>query len=198
MANNDGDILEVAVVHDNSTSGEQSNVFQLQLATTAPLSDASVLDDIAEWVDIIYMAIRSFINLRNAIREVVVRNKTQGTIVGSTLPITYAGGTGADPAAPQGAALFVYFKTNIPNVILRKFFPSPSTAALAPGGGPNGTALANLAAVADDLLQQQVINGHGYQYGYLSPKTLTFVIPNIGVVPIVCAYQRRRKPGVGA
>lgn len=192
------DVLDVTVIHDNSVSGEQVNKFQFRYGGPDGTADATVLDDVAEIIQVLYTFVITLISIRNVLREVKVQKANKGPLIGSTMPPTYAGGTAPDPAAPQGTAAFCYFKTNVPRVILKKYLPSPNTGQLAAGGGLSTAAKANLVQFADELLDVFEFGSRAYQFGYLSPKTLEFEVPDIAVASGILAYQRRRKVGVGA
>jgi hypothetical protein len=195
---NDGDVLEVTVAHDNGTSGEQLNRLQFILGTPAPVDEADVLDDISEMVQALYNLVKSIISLRNILREVKVFNVTQDRLMGATDAGTYEGGTAADPALPRGNALYLHFVTNVPRVILSKYLPSPSQSQVGAGGLLTPAVTEDLVAYGTVLLNEQFFGTRGYKYGYLSPKVMEFVLPEVLVVRDVMAYQRRRKSGSGS
>ena len=198
MTAQDGDIIEVAVIHDNTESGEQINNYQYQVVSGGPVADADLLDDIAFFVEVSYNIIKALIDVRNVLREVVVRNKTRLTLVGSTDANTYNGGSSVGNALPQGCAAMVYFKTGIPRVVLSKFVPSFGDNAKKLDGRLTTGAQGLMLAYATDLAGPHISSGRVYAYGYLSPKSLAFEEPTVVVVPNVFAYQRRRKPGRGS
>jgi len=198
MTVQDGDVLEVAFNHDNTLSGDQSNIYQFKVQTLGPVSDEDILDDLEGLFENLYNIIKTMINIRNVFRDITVRNVTQDKLVGSTIAGAYTGGTAPDPAVPQGVAPLIYFKTDVPRVILRKFLPSPSESNMAAGGSIGATYTALMNNFAQYLLGSMIGLHGSYDYGYLSEKTLAFEYPNIYVVRGTPAYQRRRKPGVGS
>lgn len=193
-----GDILEVTVIHDNNVSGEQVNRYQFELDSAGPVDDADILDDIAEVIQTLYVLIYTIISVRNVFREVKVFNVTQWLLVGSTDANAYTGGGSADPSEPTGVASHVYFTTNVPKVILSKYIPNPASADLTAAGELNTAGHTALATFGAALLVQISGGANLYRYGYLSPKTLTFVVPSIMVASTTLAYQRRRKKGRGS
>lgn len=194
----DDDVIEVAIIHDNTTSGEQVNNYQFQLTSGGPVDDADLLDDVALILQVLYLIIAAYTDIRNVLREVVVRNKTQGLLVGSTDAGTYLGGTNISDATPQGVAPYVYFKTNVPRVVLSKYLPSVGEGSVSADGRLTTAFQAVLLSYAVTLAATHAVGGHTYEYGYDSPKALGFVLPSVLVVANVYAYQRRRKEGRGS
>lgn len=198
MAAQTGDVIVATVIHDNANSGEQMNRYQFQVSGGAPLSDGDLLDDISDIIEGLYILIEGFISIRNVLREVGVFNMTQDQLVGVTDAGAYVGGAATGDDVPQGACPFVYFKTNIPKVILSKYLPTGIVVQLTQSALLDTGALTAIALYADDLLDAFSEANGLYDYGYLSPKTANFVIPQLAVVRAVLAYQRRRKPGRGS
>ena len=193
-----GEVIEAAVIHDNTTSGEQINVMQFQLDGPGPLADATVLDDISFIIEALYGAYQAFINVRNVFREITVRNKTTLALIGSVDAGVYVGGTDANPAEPQGVAPYVFFKTAVPRVVPKKFLPSISQVRVDGDGLPHASLQIAVGIFGSGLLAPWVFGASTYQYGHLSAKTLGFEIPTIAVTPDAFGYQRRRKPGSGS
>lgn len=192
------DILELTVAHDNGTSGEQLNRLQFRFDAPAPATEADVLDDISELIESLYNLVKTIISVRNVFREIKAFNVTQDSLMGSTHAGTYGGGTAADPAMPRGNTTFIHFVTSVPRVILSKYLPSPAQAQVGNGGLLTVATTTAVAAYGTVLMNEQFFGVRGYLYGYLSPKTLGFVLPDVMVVRDVMAYQRRRKPGSGS
>jgi len=198
MTINVNDVLRVAVIHDNDPAGEVVNQYQFRFDGPATITDTAGLGDVAYIIEQLYNIVVNMINIRNVLREVGVFNVTQNRLVGVTDANTYVGGTGIGTQMPPGTAALATFKTNVPKVILRKFLPPFASAQLASSGALSGTAQTAVEAFAAALLPQQISGSNRYQYGYLSSKTLSFEVPSIAIVGATIAYQRRRKPGVGA
>lgn len=198
MTTQDGDVVEVTFIHDNDTSGEQINRYQFRKKSGGPLDDAGLLEDISQIMEALYVALQAAISIRNVFREIGVFNVTQSLIIGTTDAGAYVGGLGNDPALPQGVAGFVYFKTNVPRVILSKYLPSAHEVRLTADGKWTSVQLAFYVAFVAALLADWDMAGQVYEYGYLSPKTLAWVVPDLGVIPPVPGYMRRRKPGRGS
>jgi len=194
----DGDVVEVTVIHDNTESGEQLSRYQFGVGAPFPIDDADLLTDLGDLLFALYNAIKAFISIKNEFRELKVFNVTQDRLVGSGPMSAYTGGNGADPSAPQGVALYCWFPTSVPRVILSKYLPSPPTSIIAGTGRPTVATVTALSAFAANLMTPYTGTHGVYTYGYLSPKALTFVQPDVANVSGVFAYQRRRKPGRGA
>ena len=192
------DILEVAVTFANDVSGDQMNRFQLRKEDVGSASEADVLDDIADILETIYTIIVSMISLRNVLQDVRVYNVTQDVLVGNTDAGTFIGGTGANPPSAQGVAFQTYFPTDVPRVVLSKYWPSVVQASITGEGLVSAARIANLTTICNLMVADFVEANGTYRYGYLSPKTLSFVVPEEFVVPAIPAYQRRRKPGRGS
>lgn len=198
MAAQDDDIIGMTVINENTDTGDQINRFQFKLVSGGPVDNADLLDDIANMVTQIYTIIQSMINVRNILKAVDVINITQALIVGSTDGGSYVGGTSPDPALPQGVSAYTYYKTDVPRVILSKYWPSPSENDTAANGRLTTLAADDLDDVNIKLMDDIVSLTGTYRYGFLSPKTLGFVIPTLAVATNVLAYQRRRKLGRGS
>lgn len=193
-----GDVLECSVIHENSVSGVQINRWQFRLEGVGTLSVAEVLDDVAELIETIYNVVKTIIAIRNLLREVRVYNLTQDVLLGSTDGGTYVGGSSSGNDLPQGVATFIHFTTDVPRVILSKYFPSPTAGDSGADGSLVPLELADLVAVGVVLLADLVMTNGTYRYGYFSPKTVSFVLPQVAVASGIFAYQRRRKKGRGA
>lgn len=198
MDTQDNDVLEFAVIHDNSVSGEQMNRYQYQISTPSPVDDAGILVDLAVLVEALYAIVQGMIAWHNSLREVRVINRTQERIIGSCMAGTYVGGTLTGDDAPQGVSAYVHLTTNVPKVILSKYLPSATVTAINADGGLWSAGMTMLAAFAGALLAPHVSGAKTYTYGYFSPKTSTFVLPQVAVAHGVFGYQRRRKKGRGA
>lgn len=198
MANLQFDVIEFAVIHVNDGVDQQVNVFQFQKTDAIPTTDADLLVDVAQVVQAIYTLLATLITIRNVLSDVVVRNVTQGLLVGSTDGGSYNGGTAGGDQWPNGATAMTFFKTNVPRVILKKFWPAGIVLGLSPGGNPEASWLAGMASVAGLMLVPFVEANTTLQYGYLSPKTLGWEVPLTGHVPLIMSYQRRRKAGTGS
>lgn len=194
----DNDVLAMTVIHDNDEAGEQINRYQFKKTAGGPVDDAELLDTIAVIVQTLYTLVLAAIHVRNVLREVGVFNVTQNRIVGTTDGGTYIGGSGIDPGLPQGVAGYVYFKTNVPKVILSKYLPSSTTNKVTGTGIWIAAQTVLYTSFATSLMLPFVFGAHEYVYGYLSPKTLAFEVPDLAVVPRAPAYMRKRKPGRGS
>lgn len=196
-AQND-DVMEASVQHVNTESGDQVNKFQFQMISGAPASVGEVLDDIAAILEACYLLYEVWISIRNVFKEMKLYNITQDLLYGSSDLGTYVGGTSVNPPMPQGVTPYVYFKTDVPRVILTKYLPSPNAASVTADGRVIGTQQTAITAFAAELVSTHLYGDREYVFGYYSPKVLSFVKPNLYIVPAIYGYQRRRKTGRGS
>ena len=82
--------------------------------------------------------------------------------------------------------------------MLRKFGLTFTEAQNETDGTLGAALLTAYAAMAALMLVPQVVTNGTYQYGYLSPVTLGFVIPTAATITTIPGYQRRRKQGRGS
>lgn len=195
---NQNDVLQVTVEHENTRSGDQVNRYQLRYNSSAGRTAGEVLDDISGYVEALYTIVQAIISVANVLREVGVFNLTQTALMGSTDAGLYVGGADSGNEVPQGAAPYIHFKTSTPRVILSKYLPSGTIIDMDPDGTLSSGAMVALLLFGDYLIEPQDIGGHEYEYGYLSPKTLSFVVPTLAAANHILAYQRRRKEGRGS
>jgi len=83
-------------------------------------------------------------------------------------------------------------------VILSKYLPSSQNNRMVNDGTWTSPQITAYTAYAALLMEPWSLGDHQYEYGYLSPKTMAFEVPDLAVVPTVPAYMRKRKPGRGA
>lgn len=198
VSTTNNDILEVVVAHNNGVTGEQVNRFMFKATNVTTYDDADILDDVGDFIETLYNLVKTFISVRNVLRDVFVRNVTQDYNLGYVDPPTYSGGTAADPQAPEGVAPYIYFQTAVPNVTLSKYLPCSNTGNIFNDGGPSAgfqTALGNFGA---SLLAGHTGTKCNLQFGHKLPIAGTWVVPDTVVVPGFFAYQRRRKRNRGS
>jgi hypothetical protein len=198
MAVSANDVIEATVIHENDTGGEQINRYQFKYAGPGPVDEADLLDDLAEILETMYGFLVNIITVRNVLKEVKFFDVSTATLLGSSGLGAYVGGTAASPQTAHGVSPFIYFPTTVPNVVLSKYFPNASEDRTDGDGRWTAATTVQLAAVGNWLLNDRTVNGRTYHYGYLSPKTATFVRPSSFTVRSIPAYQRRRKPNRGS
>lgn len=196
VANND--IIRVDVLGDLDTTNQIVNSYQFQVSSTFTLTNADVLTDLATLLRAMYDAVKALTTVLTVWRRIRVQNITSGLLVGEQdFATPVAGGSSGEQGAFQSAGL-VSFKTAVPRVVMRKYLPV-SEAATGPDGKLTAAAVALLATMGTTLLNPLVgASTASYRFGYLSPKTQTFEVPNSRLVSQVIATQRRRRPGVGS
>jgi len=192
------DILRADAVMEFGGTEDVINAYQFRYVGSGATDDATALDDLADFLDAVYTWIVATINVVVAFKHIRGANITQDTLLGiSTWPALTAG-TSAGVPTPPGVAPLVEFPTNIPRVTLRKF-GAPTSQAFVTAAGVYSTSLTGAyASFVVALLAGYTTGIRSYEYGYLSPKTGTWLVPTVGLVTNVPAYQRRRRQGRGA
>lgn len=198
MTLQEGEVIEAAARLEFDATEDVVNVYQMQLTSGGPVADADVLNDVVEYLEIAYTLILTLLSVLTTFRDIRVSNVTQQTVLGIVPWDTLSAGDATADALAPGVAGLVSFGTTIPRVSPRKylgvFTEAHINASGLLGGGWN-TQAANYAA---QMLGEVVVDGHGYTYGYLSPKTDNFEAAVTALFTNVPAYQRRRKQGRGS
>lgn len=193
-----GNVLRVDVIGDFDGTEDLVNAYQFRVESVTDPSDAAVLNDFAVFMRAQYALMAGLWAPSVVWRRVRVANISTDTLIGEqTFSTPLPGTAGGDQGAIQASAL-VSWKSNIPRVVMRKYFPISE---------PNVGSTSRLVASAVTALQNfgttllSVVTGFSnntYRFGYLSPKTTSFVVPSSRVVSDIVATQRRRRPGVGS
>lgn len=192
------DIMEASARLEFDGVEDVVGVFQFRHDGVAPISDTLGVDDILEFLEVVYGLLNSAITAITLYRDVRIRNVTQDTVLGTfSWPTLVAGGTATD-ATPPGVAALLSFSTQIPRVAPRKYFGVLSEGGVGNDGRWTAGVTALLAAAGIALLFQFTATNSDWQYGYLSPKTAAFEVPTGVVVTDIPAYQRRRRQGRGS
>lgn len=192
------DVIRIDVIGDFNSSSLLVNSYQFKHTSGTSISDADFLTDWVALMRALYDAMKAVWAATVIWRRIRAQNVTTGLLVGEADFSSIVTGTAAgENSAAQVAALLV-LKTNVSRVSMRKYFPV---------GEANVDAASRIGAGAVALIQtfgsallttQTGVSGHTYKFGYLSPKTSSFVEPLTRSVSIYAATQRRRRPGVGA
>lgn len=191
-------VLRVDVRGDFDTTEDLVNVYQFRVDAITDPSDTAVLNDFSVYMRAGYAAMAGLWAANIVWRGVRIANLTTDTLVGEINFTTNVVGTASgDQGAIQAAGL-LSLKTNVPRVVMRKYFPVAESSI--DGTSRLTTAASNLIATwGTNLLGGFVgASNNDYQFGYLSPKTSSFVVPTTRVVSPIIATQRRRRPGVGS
>lgn len=198
MTVNQFDVIEAAARMELNGTDDVLNVFQFQKANSTPASDASVVADILQILEVIYNLILAAQSTLLLYRDVRITNVTQVTLLGTVAWPTLVAGTNVSDLVPPGAAGLINFNTIISRVSPRKYFGGFTTDALDFNGTWDDPLLTNLVSISALLLLRWALGTSTFDYGYLSPKTLSFELPVGATLTDVPAYQRRRKQGRGS
>lgn len=196
-ATNAQDVLEVAVIGDFNQASEIVNVFHLK-AISGVADVADVMDDIEDIAIIIFTIIKALATAQTIWRRIRVRNLSQGTILGEQAFAAPIQGTATGDSMPPGVCALTYFSTGVPHVQTRKFWGPIGETHCDGEGTLNTAARTILVNVIANMLAGYIQTNDAYSYGYLSPKTGTFLPATSGAYAEQFAYQRRRKPGRGS
>lgn len=196
VANNH--VLEVAVVGDINGVDDIVNVFQFVTGFVGARDDTDVLDDLAVLIRALYDAIKAMSTAFVVWRRIRVKDLTSGLLVGEQDFATPVTGTSTGNQGSYVVAGLVSLKTNVPRVVMRKYLPISSSNQTT-DSKPSSAMVTLMNAFGTALLTPLVnLSGYSYTFGYLSPKTASFVIPSGRTVSATLVTQRRRRPGVGS
>lgn len=198
MAVSTGQVVRVDLIGDFDGTEDVINVFHYRLNTGSVTDDAAVLDDLISLLEGLVTIIKALAATLTVWRRIRVQNLSTGLLIGErnfTAPIT---GTQTSAAAATGAAGLLSLKTNVPRVVMRKYFGPLAANQYANDGKLASGTVTVLNNAANYLLSPQIKANGTWQYGYLSPKAGEFVIPTSFASSALPAYQRRRRQGRGS
>jgi len=198
MAVAPNDVVRIDVIGDFTGTEDLVNSYQFQHTSGTSISDADFLTDWVALLRALYDAIKALWNANVIWRRIRAQNITTGALVGEQSFSSDVVGSGAGTfMAIQNSGL-ISFKTSIPRVVTRKYFPLHNTQYDATSKVVAG-AVTLLNTFGSALLVTQTgVSGHTYRYGFKSPKTGNFELPLSRVVSPTVVTQRRRRPGVGS
>lgn len=197
MTMQQSDVVEVAARLEYNGVEDMVNVFQFQKTDVPAVSDALGMADIIAFLEAVYTTINTFMPLIHLYRDLTARNVTQGTVLGTFPWATLTAGTSVQDALPPGVAVMSAFSTGVPRVILKKYWPGVDESTNRTDGAFGTGLMTAIGTMNAGLLVPYVGANSTWQYGYLSPKTASFLTPVAAVVTDIPAYQRRRKQGRG-
>lgn len=195
---NTGAVLKVTLYGLWNATSETRNVFQLQIQSGGPVTEAEMLDDIEAWLLallVIVKAVLSFVQVfRGFTVETLDGNYTSGLVLFSS---AQAGAVTGD-AMPAGNAAFVYMNTGESRRQLRKYWPGLAESNITAGGNNSSGVLTALANAAPLFLDLYVGANASWWYCHARPGDPgSIVYPTSYTAAAVVAYQRRRRPGRG-
>lgn len=190
--------FRATVVGDASSAGDIINVYEYQMNNGSNVSGATVLTDLEVILRGLYTLVALINNAVTVWRGFRVE-ELDGSNATGLLPFVGGDITGAltnDPV-PSGVSALILFPTGVKRVLLKKYFGVLDESEIGPSGNIPTATLNDLGDIAAYLLAVQSFN-QDWSYGFKSPKTGTFLIPDESTVSAIPAYQRRRKFRVGA
>jgi len=191
------DILEVSARTELNGVDDIVNVYQFRSEGVLTLTDEEGIDDVIEFLEVIYAIWNVIQSALNLYRDIRVRNVTQDIVYGVfPWPNLVAGLSNTNPL-PGGNAMLINFSTGMPRVTPRKYFGAMTLDEIDATGSLTAATIVEGADIATLLLEEYIATNGLWRYGYFSPKTSAFQIPTAGVVEDVVAYPRRRKAGRG-
>lgn len=180
------------------------NVFALRVTTSGGgLTSAQGGQLVRDWMNQVYQPLTTDMTSGITFSQIVVKNRTQGTDVGTFAWDTtaFASGSTANPLPPGNAPL-VTFPTQQGKTRGRKFFGGYTVNALTNTAQVQSSVLGRLASVGAFMLSPRtgIIAGVSVQYVVVSEGVgaFTALLPTAANARSITAYQRRRKQGVGA
>jgi hypothetical protein len=198
MTTHQFDVIEIAARMEYNGTDDVVNVFQYELQSGADVTDAQTVVDVLTIIEVIYAFLTVLQSTLLLYRDLRVTNVTHSVLLGTTGWPTLTAGTHVGDAAPPGSASLLNFFTNISKVAPKKYFGGFVVDVLDFNGSWNVSMGVQAASILGYMLVPVAVGGNTWQYGYLSPKTLSFKVPVSGTWRDVVAYQRRRKPGRGS
>ncbi len=195
-----GDILRITCTLSLGGTNLMQNVFYLQYKSGTAPTDAEIVLDCKNWLDVVYTQVEDHIADDTGLNEVSVSQFIPGTPgtwddIGS-LAGTFVG-LAIGEALPDGIALVVRAATGVAKTMARKFIGGfVESAVNAQAWETNVLADALLYLIA--WFEGPPDGAREYTSGVFSTRDQDFVpFTEEGAVSDIPGYQRRRKPGVG-
>jgi hypothetical protein len=197
MSVGDLTIIRADVIGDFREASTLVNSYQYQVNTATPIDEADLLDDVKDLFQALYTIIKGLTNVYTVWRRVRVSNVTTGEVYGEVDFSTPISGTASGDTSPAGVCALIYGRTSQPRVQLRKYLGVLAEVLTDNNGTLGSAARTILTNTAAFLVTDYTGTYASYSYGFLSPKTGTFLKPSSIAFSEEPAYQRRRKQGRG-
>lgn len=198
MPTQQGDVIEASARMEFNGAEDVVNVFQYQLDSAPPVTEADTATDIINILEALYGLIVPIQTLLLTYRDIRLRNVTQGIVLGTFPWASLVSGAHPGDPVPPGVAALVNFSTSIARVSPRKYFGILTEASVDSDATWDIPTLVLLLGVGASLSLPAVGAFGTWSYGYLSPKSEAFETPVASTIPAFPAYQRRRKQGRGS
>jgi hypothetical protein len=192
------EVVRVDLIGDFNASQEIVQSYQFRNLGGVTVAPESFLDDMEELLGALWQLAKGFHSVLTAFRRIRAQNVSTGQLLGvRALGAALVGNQIDQPVAVQTTAV-LSFPTTTPRVILKKMYGPITENQLNATGAFNPQTQIELANVGAFLLTLYNATNSQYQYGYQSPKALSWVVP-VGAQFITAPGSRRsRKPGVGS
>ena len=174
------DVLQAAARLEYEGGEDCVNVYDFQYLDIGAQTAAVTAGDIVMIIEQLYTIALSIISITTTFRDIRIRNKTSGTLLGTYAFPTLTTGSAVGDVLPHGVSQMISFPTNVPRVTLRKYLDRGTESGLIPPGVWAAAALAVQTSYAAALVAPIVTSGRNYQFGYLSPKITNKVSSKAG------------------
>lgn len=193
-----GHIFAVNVKGRWNAAADVVNSFQIEYVDGGTISAATLYNDLGNWTGALLDLVKLFCNALMVWEKYNVAhldgNCGSGDLaISPTIP-----GSLENDLVPGGVAALSSFPTGVRRVVPRKYWAGLDSSMIGAGGYLTPTAQGLVEDVNDFLMTPYVTGTQTYRYGYFSPKTTSWLIPNTAAVSNVPAYQRRRRVGTGS
>ena len=198
MTIGENDVIRASAVLRRQATDDIVNVYHLTPVSIGSQTQQDLRDDIADYLDDVYVALNS--RIANSINYSVIElfNVTDGTPEPSVgWPTLTTGGDAGDPM-PDGVAGLSIGRTGVSKVIGKKFWPYFTKTSLSSGLWVAAVVTDMAAAAAIWIAPRTAPSGVTWDPGIYSRAVAlfrTFTETDSTNLP---AYQRRRKRGVGS
>lgn len=197
MAVSPGDVIRV-VAKMAQAGQEIQNVYELFHGGSSSVTEAALLSDIADWLNVAYGFIVGRQSTAHTYESIEAANVTQNTPVGEIAWPTRTAGTDAssNPVPLQIAGL-IRFPSNYLGSQGRKFIAGLTENMIDGNGILTAATQTDLATMAASLLGGVTSGTESFTFGKDNPAKSRYASFLSAIVNDVVATQRRRKQGVG-
>lgn len=198
MTMNQDDVVEVAARMEFNGTDDVVNVFQFQKVDAIPTVDADGVDDLINILEVFYTLINAVFTTLLLYRDLRVTNVTQSIVLGTFPWPNLVAGLDANDPTPPGVSALINWNTGVARVSPRKYLGVLAEDSVQAQAVWEPGVVAVLALMGANLIGTLSKPNSDWQYGFLSPKTLSFEPVISATVSNIPAYQRRRKQGRGS
>lgn len=192
------DVVRVDSIATFNIVDEVVNTYQFRKTDAGTITDANALDDLEAIILQILAIIKALAGAATVWQRIRAQNLTQDTLLGEQIHGAPIVGTNGTASGAPGVAALLSLKTNVPRVVMRKYW-GPLAENSINDSGLMGAGQAAVLTDAADLMLVPFTEANGtWEFGYDSPKVGGWITPQSASFTLVPAYQRRRRQGVGS